>query len=1408
VVRVFISYAQQQCADAKWIAEQIEAAGHRAFLAELDIRAGVDWQDELVVEVRRANALVALVSQAWNDSRWCANEFLALRVASKPIIPVRMEPDVPLPIFGDRLQELDYAKDRDEAAARLTDCLARLESRFNSAARDLLRDKLKGAALEQRERELARLAEFVRGPKQLGWVRGTPYSGKTCVLAWFVCHPEADWRVVSHFIDTQDRAERRTPDAVMRSIEAQLADVLRDIGEEPGEDRRLEQAAAACERLRETLVIVVDGLDASPGANGAAWLPARLPDNVRLLVSSTPAERPYGLPEGLTKERDEIDIVATPRVTYERDAAKAELIAAVNSNVLDHSIAEQVLLFAAAAWAPGLTPADLGGLMTGDRKRTRKIRHVLENEVPRLLFLESGDVPDAEAIRFQHPIFREMAQEVLAEDVPDYRRRLCAWADGHLGEADSASLPDYLLDGYSMMLQETADAIPDHGERLLRLAAHTPRYRRLLKRPEGAAIAETEQRWAIAAARTCPEPPLDLLAAIAVHRRQRGPVHPAIPALWLRMDEPARAVAYLEAVQGRVEPARALVALHAAAVDRELAGDTTRDTAGDTADNNGTLLPQALAERAEAAIMAGPPYKRWTSVRDLVSDVLRRGRRDVAEGILERTTADNETARKLGASLLIADLVEHGRAEEALAAIKQLEADGAGDAQLCRTACRAVRAAVRRGNRSYARTFARKARNYLDKIDRFDAAYRAPAADTICAQAAARLRGDRPIVSGPELRSWLGTAAEISPDLPANVLAALRVVDPRRAVHALRHAVPVLRRRAVEVLCSYKLVKEAIAVTDDTGPWERGRLRAVVATELIGLGEIDRAAEVAAEISPDVARWPVDVALLPTMPAAPRRALAENMLRQRAGRERATQLVALANALLAPEPEGAYDELRALVRGLPTLAPPDTDQDRLTCVRLLVRTGHEAEAARVAQLIDNREVAADALLTVAEHERMSPPAAARLADAAVVRFTGAPIRKGSAGSEAVARAVRVLVDKGRLDDAERLARTPQDSLRCQHDLLLAVVEDLAGTERIDDAVALSAELLPIQRAQALLAAATSRATPPDRRRDLVRAACDLHADRAEAHRPDVRREVVRALAASGLGAAAVDEAMTGALTASLAGPVPRTEQHRLLVVAAYQLPLDGPPAATAQIAARIDDAEGRARFLLVMAERHDVTGGRSWPAVLAACAREAIDAAPADYRAELAKRLELALDRPTTAPTTTSSTHAMSAAPTAALLTDALSTEPLARVRPLMAAAERMDENAAIPVWEAALAAADAIPDTGARWLNQSLIMPRLVAAMAVSGRADAALALAERRVAEVSGQLDAARLARLRADLAHGLAPRRPADARRLLADALASGAWVDCFPALLDVDTDAAIGLVDNLEALAAADESQLPR
>lgn len=119
---LFISHASADAGTAWELAARLKEWGYGSLFLDFDpdhgIQAGVDWEAELYARLKRARALVAVVSREFLESRWCFAEVAQARALGKPVFPVKIERCEPGSLLDDR-QAVDLFRDEREGYDRL-----------------------------------------------------------------------------------------------------------------------------------------------------------------------------------------------------------------------------------------------------------------------------------------------------------------------------------------------------------------------------------------------------------------------------------------------------------------------------------------------------------------------------------------------------------------------------------------------------------------------------------------------------------------------------------------------------------------------------------------------------------------------------------------------------------------------------------------------------------------------------------------------------------------------------------------------------------------------------------------------------------------------------------------------------------------------------------------------------------------------------------------------------------------------------------------------------------------------------------------------------------------------------------------------------------------------------------------
>src|SRR3954471_19493530 len=111
---VFVSHSSRDRVVTERVVARLRTAGFAALFVDFDpeqgIPAGRSWERELYAQLRRADAVLFLASEASVASRWCFAELSLARSLGRPVFPVRLEPGAALPLLAD-VQWVDQGDD-------------------------------------------------------------------------------------------------------------------------------------------------------------------------------------------------------------------------------------------------------------------------------------------------------------------------------------------------------------------------------------------------------------------------------------------------------------------------------------------------------------------------------------------------------------------------------------------------------------------------------------------------------------------------------------------------------------------------------------------------------------------------------------------------------------------------------------------------------------------------------------------------------------------------------------------------------------------------------------------------------------------------------------------------------------------------------------------------------------------------------------------------------------------------------------------------------------------------------------------------------------------------------------------------------------------------------------------------
>jgi hypothetical protein len=373
------------------------------------------------------------------------------------------------------------------------------------------------------------------------------------LLAWFATHPPEGARVASFFVGKysgHDSWEEFTK-IVMEQLAALLGESVptaTGIVEFRG---LLKRAADACSQQGESLVLVVDGLEedrkASQDSSIAALLPAKVPDSLRIVVSSRPhpsilrgVRRPHPLLDpGIVRE-----LSKSEHAQAIQDEAEREM----NRLLEGGGFGLDIVGFLVAADGD-LTSQDLAKLITRNGRPVNKrdvekfFRSVSGRTFLRVHSLGWTEPEEAPHVYlFGHGELKRAAVSSLdVDEVARYRDQIHQWARSIRNRHWPDETPEYLLRRYFSMLKETGDV-----HRIVECAMDHGRHARMaeLSGSDSPAFAEVEAARDTVHAQPAP-PDLRCIALLAIRqellRRQVDRVPVSLPAAWAAAGYLARA---------------------------------------------------------------------------------------------------------------------------------------------------------------------------------------------------------------------------------------------------------------------------------------------------------------------------------------------------------------------------------------------------------------------------------------------------------------------------------------------------------------------------------------------------------------------------------------------------------------------------------------------------------------------------------------------------------------------------------------------------------------------------------------------------------------------------------------------------------------------------------------------------
>lgn len=110
-LKIFISYSSKDFEKSKEIYEMFNEAGIDCFLAQQDLKGGVNWNPIILQKLKSCNIFILMLSKNFLNSAWCNQEasiaFLQYELNDATLIPIYLDETRPYGIFYD-IQGISY----------------------------------------------------------------------------------------------------------------------------------------------------------------------------------------------------------------------------------------------------------------------------------------------------------------------------------------------------------------------------------------------------------------------------------------------------------------------------------------------------------------------------------------------------------------------------------------------------------------------------------------------------------------------------------------------------------------------------------------------------------------------------------------------------------------------------------------------------------------------------------------------------------------------------------------------------------------------------------------------------------------------------------------------------------------------------------------------------------------------------------------------------------------------------------------------------------------------------------------------------------------------------------------------------------------------------------------------------
>jgi TIR domain/Protein of unknown function (DUF2510) len=128
VRQLFISYSRVNKAVVEQLVHRLPSLGCQGWV-DTELRGGQSWWDEILLQISKCDAFIAILSRDSLVSTACDRERNWARALGKPILPIAVEDPfgLGLPSELSRLQMVDYSRQDADSAYALSGALVRLD---------------------------------------------------------------------------------------------------------------------------------------------------------------------------------------------------------------------------------------------------------------------------------------------------------------------------------------------------------------------------------------------------------------------------------------------------------------------------------------------------------------------------------------------------------------------------------------------------------------------------------------------------------------------------------------------------------------------------------------------------------------------------------------------------------------------------------------------------------------------------------------------------------------------------------------------------------------------------------------------------------------------------------------------------------------------------------------------------------------------------------------------------------------------------------------------------------------------------------------------------------------------------------------------------------------------------------